>query len=67
MFCETRIFTDFMGHLHKETSAGRGIKYVLSNPSWLGRMMTTARGWESARKNPRICGVPIVFGKSVQS
>jgi hypothetical protein len=29
-------------------------------------MMITARGCESARKNPRICGELIVFGKSVQ-
>jgi hypothetical protein len=29
--------------------------------------MITARGCESARKNPRICGVLIVFGQSVQS
>ena len=30
-------------------------------------MMITARGCESARKNPRICGELIVFGESVQS
>ncbi len=40
-----------MSHLHNGTSAGRGIRYVLSPPSWFGRIMTTARLRVGAEKS----------------